>query len=206
MQVVFQHLEGRVGDDRVEVAGRGQYVFQMPGVMGAASSQGKQPLQDRAALIGDLVQGHASAAGLGQHGQKAGAGGRLQDLVARPDLGCQHRQGAQLRRRRELVQRDLLFTAPRVGEAQVGEIGQQGADLGRRIFQPADLRRQATQLQNQSRLDGVIGVAPDPRAFGVGAAEGHGHGVGHQPAVERPRAVQLGGQGPGGGQNIGGLV
>jgi hypothetical protein len=43
MQVVFQHLEGRVGDDRVEVAGRGQDVLQMPGVMGVRAAKGKNP-------------------------------------------------------------------------------------------------------------------------------------------------------------------
>ena len=140
--MLFQHLEGRIGDNGMEAAGRRQNVLQMPGVMGAARGQWKEALQDRAALIGDLIEGQVGPTGFGQHGQKARAGGGFKDLVAGADLRGQHRQRAQLRRGRELVERHLLFAAPRVGEAKLSEIGQQGADLGGRILQPADLRRQ----------------------------------------------------------------
>ena len=169
----LQLLERRIGDDRVEAARRGQDVLQVRARHGAVREAAGNRPSSRAARCGaSSLSCQARPAGLGEDRQQAGAGRRLQHLVARPDLGGQHGQGAPARRRGELVERDLLLAAAGVGQAEVGEAGQQGRDLGRRVLQPADLRAEPAQLQHQGRLDGVIGVAPRPGALGVRAAEG----------------------------------
>ncbi len=91
-------------------------------------------------------------------------------------------------------------------QAERRQVGEQGDDFGGRVLQPTDLRREAPQLQHQRRLDGVIGVAPKPGALGVRGAEGGDQHPRHQLAIQGPRAVQMRGEGPGGGQDIGGFL
>ena len=116
------------------------------GVLLAADREGEETFQKPGAAGGQLVEGQGAAAGLCQDGQQAAAGRGLQHLVAWADLGGEHGQGAELGRGGELVEGDLLLAAPSVGEAQLGQIGQQGDDLGRGVLQAADLRRQAADL------------------------------------------------------------
>jgi len=206
VQVRLQLLERRVGENDMEAARARQDIAQMLGVVPAVRGGREQAVQHRAAATGQFIEGEARATGFRQDGQQARTGGRLQHLVARPHLGGQDRQRAQVRRRGELVQRYLLLAAPGVGQAEVSEVGQEGDDLGRCVLQPGDLRGQAAQLKDHGRFDGVIGVPPDPGAVGVRSPEGGGHDAGHQPPVQRPRAVEMRREGPGGGEQVGGAV
>ncbi len=206
VQMRLQVLEGRVGDHGVEPARPGQGVAEVAGVLLTADREREEPVQQPRAAGGQFVEGQGAAAGLGQDGQEAAAGRRLQHLVARAHLGGEHGQGAELGRGGELVQRDLLLAASGVGQAELSQIGQKRDDLSGRVLQASDLRRQAADLQHQGRLDGVVGVAPEPGALGVRGPERHGHDIGHELSVQRTRPVELGGQGAGGGQEIGRLV
>ena len=71
-----------------------------------------------------------------------------------------------------------------MGEAKLGEVGQERDDLGRRILQAADLRGQTAQLQHHGRFERIVGVAPDPGALGVRSPERQGHHTGDQLAVQ----------------------
>ena len=206
VQVRLQVLEGRVGEHSVEPTRPGEGVAKVARVLLAAGREGEEAFEQSRTAGGELVEGQGAAAGLGQDGQEAAAGRGLQHLVARADLGGEHGQGAELGRGGELVQRHLLLAAAGVGEAELGEVGQEGDDLGRRVLQASDLGREAADLQHQGRLDGVIGVAPEPGALRIRGAERHGHDVGHQLSVERTGPIELGRQGAGGGQEVGGLV
>ena len=174
--------------------------------MAGARGGREQAIQQSRTVRRDLVELQRRPARFGDDRHQPGAGRRFEHLVARPDLGGQHRQGGQGRRRGELVERDLLLAAAGVGQGQVGDAGQQSRDLGRSVLEPANLRAEPTQLQDQGRLDGVVGVAPRPGALGVRAPEGDGHGAGHQLAIQRPRPIEVRGERPGGGQRVGGLV
>ena len=206
VQMVLQVLEGRIDQGDVERPRARQHIRQMGRVVLDAGREGEEALEQGGAGGGPLIEGQGAATGLRQDGQEARSGRRLQHLISRPHLGGQHRQGAQLRRGRELVHRHLLLGAARVGQAQRREVGQQRDDVGGRVLQPADLGRETAQLQHQGRLDGVVGVAPQPGALGVGGAEGRRHHPRHQLPVERARAVEMRGQRTGGGQQVGGLL
>jgi len=206
MQMPLQVLERRVEQDRIEAAGCRQQILQVYGVVARGLGGREQRLQQRVAMRRHLVQRQRRAAGLGDHRHQAGAGGGLEHPVAGADLGCGDSHGGKRRGRGELVERHLLFAPPRVGEGERGQIGEQGHDLGRRVLQARKLRREPAKLQHEGGLDGVVGVTPDPCAFGVRAAERGGQGRGDQAPVERPGAIELRRQGAGGGQRVGGLV
>lgn len=205
-QVGAQASEGGIEQDRVEAPRRRQQVADQGRVVAAPGRGREQAVQQGGAVGRQLVQGQAGAAGLGHPRQQAGPGGGLQHPIARAHLGRQGDQGRHRRRGRELVERHLRLAPPAVGEAEGRHRLQQGRDLRRGVLKPAHLRRQPAHLQHGGGLDRVIGVPPHPCAFRVGAAEGQGQGLGHQPPVEAPPPRQVRGHGAAGGEDVGGTV
>ena len=166
----------------------------MFGVVVAAGRQGEQALEQGTTTDRELIEGQVGTASLCKDRQEPSPRRRFEYPVAGADLGGQYGQGAQLRRRRELVERHLLLTAPCVGEAQVREISQECDDLGRCVLQPRNLRGQAAQVKHHGGFDRVIGVSPDPGTLCIGPAKGRGHHPGDQTPVQRPRAIELRGE------------
>ncbi len=90
----LQLLERRIDQSDVEGARSLQQVGQVGAVVLGPDRKGKQAIEQGGPAGRPLVQGQAPAAGLGQDGQQPRTGGGLQDLVARPDLGGEHRERA----------------------------------------------------------------------------------------------------------------
>ena len=153
--------------------------------MPAALGCGEQAVQQRRAAGRLLVQCHGGPACLRHDGEEAGPGGGFEHAVARPHLRGGHRDGGELRRRGELVQRHLLLAAARLRRRERGQAGEQRRDLRGCVLETADLRGQATDLKHHRRLDRVVGVLPRPRAFRVRRAEGHRHRGADEAPVER---------------------
>jgi len=175
-------------------------------VMARARGGAEQAIEQGRPMRRQLVELQVRSAGLGDDRHQPRAGRRLEHQVSRADLRRRDGEGRERRRRGELVQRDLLLAAAGVGQGEVGDASQQRRDLGRRVFQTADLRAEAAQLKHERGFHRVVGVAPRPGPIGVRAAERSGHHPRHQLSVQGARAVQVGDEGSRGGQGVGGLV
>ena len=106
--------------------GAGQVVGCVLGVDAGDQCAGEQPEQQCAAGVRDLVQmevpgGPAPERAFGHHRQHAGAGGRLQHDIARPDRRGPERRVGERQGRRKLLQADLFFRTLRVRRLQRGD-------------------------------------------------------------------------------------
>jgi hypothetical protein len=205
-QVARKVGEGRIADHHVERPGTLQPVGQLAAVEARTPAAGKQPVQQPRPRGRKLVQGQFRTTGLCHHRHQPRTGGRLQHPVPGPDLSGQHCHGGPLGWGGELVQRHLGFAAAGVGEAQGRDTRQKGRNLGGGIFEPRHLGRQAADLEHGGRLYRLIGVSPAPAALCIRSAEGAGHELGHETAVQGTRACQMDRQTAAGGQDVGGPV
>ena len=135
-EVSVQVLERRICEHGVEAARAWQEIAQVQRVEAAhVTAYREQGVQQRGATGGELVQRERSAARLREDGDEAMTRRRLQHAVARTHLCGEDSERPEVWRRGELVEQDLLFAAPRVGQSEIGKVGQEGGDLGRRILQ-----------------------------------------------------------------------
>jgi len=140
------------------------------------------------------VPGRASERAFRHHRQHAGAGGRLQHHVVRPDGRCPKRRVGEGQWSRELLQADLFFGTLRVGGFQGGhglqhlQHGEGSVRTGPGVA--AHGTAMTADEQHDRGLGGLVGVLPDPGALGVACAEGACHGVAQSGGVERPAGLQ----------------
>ena len=172
------------------------------------SASGKERGQETGAHVRNLVEmemaGHATRErALRHHGQHAGTGGGFEHGIAGTDGGGLERRIGERKRRRELLEADLLLGAFRVRGLERGDrrqhrehlAGAVGAGAGA-IAHGASV---ALEEQHRRRLGGFIGVLPDPRSLRIARPEGAGHGVTKGCRVERPAGFEHREQGPGRG-------
>ena len=169
---------------------------------------GKERGDQPGAGIGDLVEmemagGLGPERAFGHHGEHPGAGGGLQHGIARADGGGPERRIGERERRRELLEADLLLGALGVRGLERGDRHQHREHLagavGARAGPLAHGAAVALEEQHGGGLGRLVGVLPDPGAFGVARPEGAGHGGAQRRGVQRPAGFEHGEQGPGRG-------
>ena len=186
----------------------GQEVGDGFGVVAGDARIGKERGEQPGAGIGDLVEmemaGRAVAERALRHdGQHPGAGGGLQHGIARADGGGPERGIGERERRRELLEADLLLGALGVRGLERGDRRQHREHPAGAVRAGAGLAAHgaavALEEQHGGGLGGLVGVLPDPGAFGVARPEGAGHGGAQRRGVEGPAGFEHGEQGPGRG-------
>ena len=170
----------------MEAARAWQEIAQVQRVEAAHGRRREQGLQQRAAAGGQLVQRERSATRLREDGDEAMTPPTASSTRS-PGRTCAARTAIAPRCGGvgELVEEDLLFAAPRVGQPEIGKVREEGGDLGRRIFKASQLGRESPDLQDERGFDRIVGVPPEPGPVGVRPPEGRGHDAAHEPAVER---------------------
>ena len=148
--------------------------------------------------FGKLVEDERCAGHLGEDGEQAGAGRRLQHEIARRERGREAGDKAERDRRRELLKGLALLGAAGVRGQQRRELAEHGELRGGRDGTRPDGRAEFAQEQHLRGLAGVIGQLPAPRAFGVAAAEGLLHGGAQRVRVDGAAAFEMGQQKAGG--------
>ncbi len=169
----------------------------------------KEPGQQAGPRGGDFVEverlrGVLAERALRHHGEHPGAGARFQHRVAGTDTGGLERRVGQRQGRGELLQAHLLLGAARVRGLQPRErrqhgehpAGAVGAGSGALSHRPAV----AAQEQHDRGLGRLVGVLPEPSAFGIGCAERTRHGGPERWRVEGAAGLQDRQQGLGRGQ------
>lgn len=126
--------EGRVTDRNVEPPGARQQILDVAPVHARPRRRSEQAIEQLGAAIGQLVQRQNPAAGLGHDGDQARARRGLQHPVARSDLGGQHNERREFRRRGELIQCDLILAPSAMGQTQAPDRRQESGDASRRVL------------------------------------------------------------------------
>ena len=162
---------------------------------------GKKQGQQAGPLGGDLVEveglrGAVAEGAFGHHGEHPGAGARFQHRVAGTDTGGLERRVGQRQGRGELLQADLLLGAARVRGLQRRERRQHGKHLAGAVGTGSGAAAHgpavAAHEQDDRGLGRLVGILPEPGAFGVGRAERARHGVSERSRVEGPAGFQDG--------------
>ena len=104
-------LERRVGDSGVEAVGRRQAIGEVARVVARARGGGEDAVEERGAVLGQLIEVDGCAAGLGHDGEEAGSGRGLEYDIAGPQFGGGYGENGDLGRSGELVQLHLFFAA-----------------------------------------------------------------------------------------------
>ena len=140
---------------------------------------------------------------LGHDRQHAGAGGRLEHHVARADGGGLDGGVGEGQRGGELLQAELFLRTARLGGLERREglqhVEHRCRTAGARPGFDAHGAAVALEEEDDGGLGRLVGVLPDPCAFGVGAAEGAGHGAAQGGRVEGAAGFEGGKEGVGGG-------
>ena len=152
-----------------------EMIVDLRGVEAGDGDAGEQMAEQPGARLGQLVENERPAGELGEDGEQAGAGRRLQHEIGGRDRGGGAGREAERDRRRELLKRLALLGAARVGGKKARDLGQHRQHGGGRRCPRAHGGAELAQEQDRRRLAGVIGGLPVPGAIGVGAAEGGVH-------------------------------
>ena len=187
-QVVGDALRVAAGDGRAR-----EERIEEPGPGGAQLVQVKRPL------------GLAPERALGEHREHAGPGRGLEHHVARAhrrglERGVGERQGGG-----ELLHRDLLLGAARVGGLQRGHRFEHREHPRGRTGFPAHRAPVALDEQHHRGLGRLVGVLPGPGAGGVGALERSRHDLAQGARIERAARGEHRRQGLRRGDEPGGL-
>ena len=137
---------------------------------------------------------------LGEDGELARAGGRLEHLVGGRHARGERRDETQLDGRGELLELLALLGPPRVRGRERGELPEHGEQPGIRARAGAHGREVAAQEEQQGGLARLIGVLPHPGACAVGGAESVRHRLAQRARIECFAAFQRSQQGGGGPQ------
>ena len=156
------------------------------------ATAGEKMVEQPGAGLGQFVQDERAAGQLGEDGEQAGAGRRLQHEIGGRDRGGGGGGEAERDRRRELLKRLALFGAARVGGEKARDLRQHRQHGGRRSGARAHGGTELAQEQDGRRLAGVVGGLPVPGAVGIGAAEGGLHGGAQDRRVDALAAFEMG--------------
>ena len=105
-------------------------IVDLRGVEARDRQSRKEGGQEIAARLGELVEAEGAAGDLGEDGEQAGTGRRLQHDIVRSDRGGGRRNEAQGDRRRELLEGLALLGAARVRGQKIGDLRKQGCRRG----------------------------------------------------------------------------
>ena len=177
--------KGRVHQHDARPDRRIEPVVDLLGVVPADRGLAKQPGEEAGARVGDLVEDEWHPRELGEDREHAGAGRGFEHQVGRGQhcrFGCHE---AERQRCRELLKLLGFLRAAGVGCNPAGEPRQHLEHRGGRPGPRPHRAAEFAQEQHLRRLGRVVGVLPQPGAFGVGAAERGLHGGTERPAVDR---------------------
>ncbi len=153
-----------------------------------------------------FVQHERAAGDLGQDGEEAGSGRRLQHPIRRPDGGGGQGREAERGRRGELLKGLALGGAAGVGGEKAGDLGKGGKPGCRRVGFTEQRLSVFAEEEDGRRLAGVIGRLPIPSARGVGGAESRFHGGAQDRGVDALAALDMWEEPVGGGDDSAGHV
>ena len=187
-------------DDRIEV------IVDLGGVEARDGDGRKEGGEQRRSCLGQLVQDKRAAGNLGEDGEEAGSGRRLQHAVRRPDGGCGEGREAERGRRRELLEGLALGGAAGVSREKAGDLGQGGKAQSRRVGFAEQRLSVFAEKEDGRGLAGVIGRLPVPGARGVGGAESRFHGGAQDRGVDALAALEMWEELLGGGDDRAGGV
>ena len=186
--------------------GRIEVIVDLGGVEARDGDGRKEGGEQRRPGLGQLVQHERAAGDLGQDGEEAGSGRRLQHAVRRPDGGCGQGREAERGRRRELLEGLALGGAAGVGREKAGDLGQGGKPGSRRVGFAEQRLSVFAEEEDGRGLAGVIGRLPVPGAGGVGGAESRFHGGAQDRGVDALAALEMREELLGGGDDRAGGV
>ena len=146
--------EGRVHQDDARHDGGIEMIVDLRRVEAGDGDGRKEVVEQRRAGLGQLVQHERAAGDLGEDGEQAGAGRRLQHAIGRRDGGCGAGREAERDRRRELLEAPR---SPRSGACGWGE--------GPRSSPASAARRPESRLCGKApcRICGGTGRSPPRR-------------------------------------------
>ena len=130
---VRHRREGRVHRHDGRHRGGIEVIVDLGGVEACDGDGRKEGGEQRRPSLGQLVQDERAADDLGQDGEKAGSGRRLQHAGRRPDGGCGQGSEAERGRRGELLEGLALGGAAGVGGEKAGDLGQGGKPGSRSV-------------------------------------------------------------------------
>jgi hypothetical protein len=136
----------------------------------------EQVVEESGPRFSKLIEDERCAGHLGEDGEQAGAGRRLQHEIGGSRRGGEAGDKAERNRRRELLKSLALLGAAGVRGQQRRELAEHGKLRGWCDGTRPDGRAEFAQEQHLRGLAGVIGQLPAPHAFGVAAAERLLHG------------------------------
>ena len=110
-----------------------EVIVDLGGVEARDGNGRKEGGEQRRPGLGQFVQHERAAGDLGQDGEEAGSGRRLQHAVRRPDGGGGQGREAERGRRGELLEGLALGGAAGVGGEKAGDLGQGGKPGSRRV-------------------------------------------------------------------------
>ena len=159
-------------------------VVDLLGVVPGDGNVAEQAAEQAGASVGDLVQGALRFGELGEDRQQSGAGRRFQNDVAGGQRSGLGGDKAECQRRRELLEVFGFLRAAGLRREPPGNAGQhlehRHGRTGARTHRAAEF----AQEQDLGRFEGLVGVFPHPRPFGIGAAERGLHRRPQRAAVE----------------------
>jgi hypothetical protein len=141
--------------------------------------------------LGQLVQDKRTAGDLGQDGEEAGSGRRLQHAVRRPDGGSGQGREAERGRRGELLEGLALGGAAGVGREKASDLDQGGKAQSRRVGFTEQRLSIFAEEEDGRGLAGIIGRLPVPGAGGVRGAESRFHGGAQDYGVDALAAFEM---------------
>ncbi len=181
--------EGRVHQHHVRAHIGIEVVVDLRGVEARDGGGREQDGEKVGPRGGQLVQRERAARKIGEGGEQAGAGRRLEHEVTGGDRRGAGRDEPERDRRRELLERLALLRAAGVGRQQRRDLAQHGELRSDRARQQGGAEpAQEQQLRDLARL---VGVLPAPSALRVGAAAGVLHGSAQRARVDRSAAREV---------------
>jgi hypothetical protein len=168
-----------------------EMIVDVCGVEARHRGAGKEERKKSSAGFGELVENERRARQLGQDGEQARAGRRLQHYVGRGDRGRGTRRKPKYDRCAELLKRFALFRAARVGWKKARELGQHRQHRSRRSRAHTHGRTELANEQDCRCLAGVVGCLPIPSAISVGGAKGAFHRSAQHRRIDALAALEM---------------
>ncbi|MBB4020094.1 hypothetical protein GGR16_005158 [Chelatococcus caeni] len=174
--------------------GRIEMIVDLGGVEARDGNGRKERREKTAAHLAELVEHEGGAGDLGEDGEQAGAGRRLQHTVGRCDGGGICRDQAERDRGGELLEGLSFLGAARVRRKEAGDFRQSGKASSRRRGFTEKRRSVLAQEEDGCGLAGLVCRFPVPSAGGVGCAEGAFHRGAQRGGVDALAAFKMGEQ------------